>query len=167
MCSVYGKACSDDWTPKSMCDHSKRRKKKIFTLSYMIIEEGLESSPWWLIKLIRWIPKLWGRWLWPWFQFASLWTHANCVFDILREVGSELNVSIFGPLKANNCQWVTFLNQTHVFEWYVIRSSSENKYQKDMKMCMCWKRDWTMCSKYDNHSRLNNQHSWGIHLWPY
>ena len=24
-----------------------------------------------------------------------------------------------------------------------------------------FKRDWIVCSKYDNHSRLNSQHDWG------
>ena len=27
---------------------------------------------------------------------------------------------------------LTYLNQTPIFEWYVIRFSSKNKYQKDM-----------------------------------
>jgi hypothetical protein len=29
------------------------------------------------------------------------------------------------------------------------------------KKDMCLKRDWTDCSQYDNHSKLNSQHTWG------
>ena len=47
-------------------------------------------------------------------------------------------------------------NQTPTFEWYVIyRCGSKDGYQKDM-----FKRDWTTCSKYDNHSRPKGQHDW-------
>ena len=43
-----------------------------------------------------------------------------------------------------------------LFEWYVVRCSSKSKYQKDTFL-----KHWTMCSKNDNHSRLNDQHIWG------
>ena len=31
----------------------------------------------------------------------------------------------------------------------------------DTKKDICLKKDWTMRSKYDNHSKLNSQHNWG------
>jgi hypothetical protein len=43
-----------------------------------------------------------------------------------------------------------------MFEWYVVGCASKNRYEEDVS-----KRDWTMCSKYDNRSRLNSQHNWG------
>ena len=51
---------------------------------------------------------------------------------------------------------VTYLNQTPIFERYVVRCGSKKGYQKGML-----KRDWTTCSRYDNHSTLKSQHKWG------
>jgi hypothetical protein len=45
----------------------------------------------------------------------------------------------------------TSLNWILVVEWYIVWGGSKNGYQTDM----CLKRDWNVCSKYDNHSRLN------------
>lgn len=45
------------------------------------------------------------------------------------------------------------------------RCGSKNIYQKGI---MCWRRDWTMCSKFGIYSKFNNQHNWGNiydHLW--
>ena len=47
---------------------------------------------------------------------------------------------------------VTYRNQTPIFKWYVVSCGSKNEHPK---------RDWTMCSKQVNHSKLNNQHNWG------
>ena len=30
----------------------------------------------------------------------------------------------------------------------------------DIKKTCAFKRDWTVCPNYDNHSRLNSQHDW-------
>ena len=69
----------------------------------------------------------------------------------------------FSGLKFSHLMWpkedvpnlVTYLNRTSIFEWYVIRYGSKNGHQKDVS-----KREWTMCSRNDNHSSLNRQHSW-------
>ena len=45
---------------------------------------------------------------------------------------------------------------TPMFEWYVVGYGSKNRHQK-----VVFKRDWTMCSKYVDHSKLNSQHTWG------
>ena len=47
----------------------------------------------------------------------------------------------------------TFI-ETLICEWYGIRCGSMNGHQKDI----CFKRDWTMCLKHDNHSKFDNQH---------
>ena len=47
------------------------------------------------------------------------------------------------------------INRTPMFEWYVIRRGSKNIYQKDMFL----NRDWTTCSKYDDHFKLNDHHN--------
>ena len=39
----------------------------------------------------------------------------------------------------------------------MVRCGSKNGHQKDN----VFKRDWTTCSKFVNHSRLNSQHNWG------
>ena len=49
---------------------------------------------------------------------------------------------------------VTQLNPTPTFVWYVVWCGSTNEYLKKH----VFKRDWSVCSKYDDHSRLNNQH---------
>ena len=41
------------------------------------------------------------------------------------------------------------------------RCGSNNGCQKDM-----FKRDWTVCSEYDDHSRLNCQHKYGGSICP-
>ena len=47
---------------------------------------------------------------------------------------------------------ITYLDQTPIFEWYLVRCGSKNRYQKDM----CIEEIGLTCSKYDNHSRLNS-----------
>ena len=49
---------------------------------------------------------------------------------------------------------LTCLNQTPSFKRYVVRCGSKNGCQR----CV-FKKDWTMCSKEDNHCRLNSQHN--------
>ena len=44
----------------------------------------------------------------------------------------------------------------------MVRCGSKNKHQKDM-----FDIDWTMCSEYANHSRLNSQHNWGGPVRPF
>jgi len=48
--------------------------------------------------------------------------------------------------KVDTAYWVPFLIKTPIFEWLPQRQ--------------VMKRDWTVCSKYDKHSRLNSQHHW-------
>ena len=44
---------------------------------------------------------------------------------------------------------------TPIFERYVIRCESKHEHQKDV---LCLEEiKWTMCSKFVNHSGLNNQ----------
>ena len=43
------------------------------------------------------------------------------------------------------------------FGWYVVRCEFENKHIKKRHV---FKKDWTMCPKYPNHSRLSNKHDW-------
>ena len=45
-----------------------------------------------------------------------------------------------------------FLNRTPTFEWYVVWCGSKNGYHE----VMCSKGEWTVCSNYDNHSRLHS-----------
>ena len=52
---------------------------------------------------------------------------------------------------------VTYLNKTPIFDWCVIRCGSKNGHQKKQM----FKRDWTTCSIFVNHSRNNSQHNLG------
>ena len=54
---------------------------------------------------------------------------------------------------------VTSLYWTPIFEWYVVRCASKNGYQKNM-----FRRDWTMCSKYENQYRLNTHKIGGTYM---
>ena len=47
---------------------------------------------------------------------------------------------------------------------YVVRWDSKNG---DHKGIVCLKRDWSTCSKYDNHSRLDSQHNWRGPTWQW
>ena len=57
----------------------------------------------------------------------------------------------------------TYLNQTPIFEWFVVGCDSKNRYQKDNVL----KRDLVVHSKRDNHNNLNNQHNWGDLINPF
>ena len=50
---------------------------------------------------------------------------------------------------------ITYLNQTPEFERFVVWCGSKNRKGKRHVL----ERDWSACSKYDNHSRLNSQHN--------
>jgi hypothetical protein len=66
-----------------------------------------------------------------------------------------LTTLYFSRSCAQSLKW-SFLGISTLFEWYVVRCSSKSKYQKDTFL-----KHWTMCSKNDNHSRLDDQHIWG------
>ena len=51
----------------------------------------------------------------------------------------------------------TTLFWTPKFEWYVGRCGSQNWHPKRHHM---FEGDWTKCSKYVEHSKLNSQHDW-------
>ena len=51
---------------------------------------------------------------------------------------------------------VAFLTKTPIFNWYVVWCGSKNGYQKHVLQ-----KDWTMCPRYDNHSKVNSQLYWG------
>ena len=57
--------------------------------------------------------------------------------------------------KVSGPNSVTSLELTPRFEGCVVRCGSKNGHQKDL-----FKRDWTACSSFVNHSRLNSQHNW-------
>ena len=61
------------------------------------------------------------------------------------------------PPKVGMHDSITYLDQTLIWLWHVIRRDSKNKHQKDT----CVKIEWTICSEYDNHSRLGNRQNWG------
>ena len=50
---------------------------------------------------------------------------------------------------------VPYFDWTPIFEWCVVRCGPKNGHWKTCS------RDWTSCSKFVNHSRLNMQHNWG------
>ena len=50
---------------------------------------------------------------------------------------------------------VTYLNWMPMLEWYVVEGGFKYIYIRHML-----KRDWTMCSNYDNYHRLNNKQYW-------
>ena len=51
----------------------------------------------------------------------------------------------------------TYLDLTPIFEWDVVRCDLKNGHQKKhVPKMYC-----TPCSKYDNHSKFNNQHNLG------
>jgi hypothetical protein len=56
--------------------------------------------------------------------------------------------------EVDNPYLVTFLIRALIFEWHVVWCGSKNGCQKNT----CLKEIWTLCSKYDSHSRLNSQH---------
>jgi len=49
------------------------------------------------------------------------------------------------------------IGHLHIFEWYVVRCGSKNIDSKGH----VFERDWTTCSEYDSHSRLNSVGNWG------
>ena len=51
-----------------------------------------------------------------------------------------------------------FLNLTPTFEWCMVQCGSKHRHKKRHHE---FKRDWTPCSKFVNHSRLTSPHSWG------
>ena len=53
--------------------------------------------------------------------------------------------------------WVTYLNETPTFKWYVVRCGSKNVYKKDI----CLKDIRLHAHNVMIHSRLNSQHNWG------
>lgn len=62
---------------------------------------------------------------------------------------------------------VTYLDHALIFEWCVVRHDSKNGYPKNL-----FERDWTTCSKYDNHHGLISEHNWGTYMnvqstWEY
>ena len=52
---------------------------------------------------------------------------------------------------------VTCLDQTPIYECYVVWCGSKNIFQIDM----CRLEIELQAQKYGNHSRFNNQHDWG------
>ena len=48
----------------------------------------------------------------------------------------------------------TYLNQTPIFEWYVVRCGSKNIYHSRLNMCI--EEIGLMCSKFDNHPSVNS-----------
>lgn len=55
---------------------------------------------------------------------------------------------------------VTCLNQTIIFESYVVWCGSKNERKHTHTQMFFLERDWILCSTYDNYSKLNNQHNW-------
>jgi hypothetical protein len=49
---------------------------------------------------------------------------------------------------------VVYLHLTPMIDWNVVRVSLQERIPNRH----VFKRDWTTCSKYDNHWRLDNQH---------
>ena len=72
----------------------------------------------------------------------SLWCH-----EFTAQVDDKVGVS-------DSLHW------TPVCEWYLVWCGSKNGYQKDIS----FNRDWTVCSNYDNHIKLNIQDIWGTYL---
>ena len=55
---------------------------------------------------------------------------------------------------------VTFLDQTDLFEWCGVKWGSKDGQPKNH----VFKRNWTTCSKFVNHSNLSyNQHKWNLY----
>ena len=53
------------------------------------------------------------------------------------------------------------LDWTPIIDWHVDRCGSKNGYKKHVI-----KKDWNMCSKYDNHSKSNSQDNWEEPIQP-
>ena len=51
---------------------------------------------------------------------------------------------------------VTYLDQTPIYEWFVVRGSSKNKYIQDL----CSKEMELCAQNFNHHSRPNNVHIW-------
>ena len=66
-----------------------------------------------------------------------------------------LTTLYFSRSCAQSLKW-SFMGTSTLFEWYVVRCSFKSIYQKDTFL-----KHWTVCSKNDNHSRLDDQHIWG------
>ena len=56
---------------------------------------------------------------------------------------------------------VTYINKTPIFEYWVMRCRSKNKHENTWVYG-----DWTMFSKFVNHSKLHTQHKCGGPMWP-
>ena len=54
---------------------------------------------------------------------------------------------------------ITYLKQTPIFEWCVVRCGSKNGHQKGI----CFK-DWTTCSKFVDRFMLNGLQNWRAYL---
>ena len=67
--------------------------------------------------------------------------------------GVTSDVSVLGKISGPNS--VTYLKLAPIFEWRVVRCGSKYGHQKDM-----FKRNWTVCINFGDHSRLNSQQNW-------
>jgi hypothetical protein len=65
-----------------------------------------------------------------------------------------LPLHLLGKEDVLNLGLSLLIGHLYIFEWYVVRCGSKNI---DLKGHV-FERDWTTCSKYDSHSRLNIQY---------
>ena len=71
------------------------------------------------------------------------------------EVGEHEETNPITPkyLKVNVPNPATYLNHAHVSMWFGVAPRTNTEIH-------VFKRDWTICSKYHNHSKLDTQHNW-------
>jgi hypothetical protein len=62
---------------------------------------------------------------------------------------------LINPSKVCGCYLVMLLNQTHVFDWHVIRRGSKSKHHNDT--CL---KEIGLRLQIINYSTLNGKHSW-------
>ena len=87
-----------------------------------------------------------------------------CINDKFHDI-RERNVTIRSEIWTMNIHSLGFwdIRECMTFQGLILRSlgymwfwcGSENGCQKDMS----FKREWTTCSKYDNHSKFNSEHN--------
>ena len=87
-------------------------------------------------------------------EIASL-PHIKLLYLICYVFSKSIHFPILVWPKEDVPNLVSYLNRIFIFEWYVVRCGSKNGHQNDVS-----KRHCTMCSRNDNHSRLNRQHNW-------
>ena len=79
---------------------------------------------------------------------AKSWTSSGCFSN---STSSSVTSSRFSPFVESD-----------TYIWGVVKRGFKSGYQKGI---MCFKKDWTACSRFDNRVRFNRQYTWRKPMW--